>query len=106
MPIAASLEIAVPEVVLAEVRRKSAQVEFENFRETIVDHFPDTQLIEVRLVEDPDENDRCWVVFQIVFPAELEIGEVLEKRRRFYKDFESRGPHVPWPICTFSFRFA
>jgi hypothetical protein len=100
MTAATSLNIAVPEDVMTEVRRKNAQVEFNAFRETVVDHFPDAVAIELRLLADPDEDDRSWIVFDVTLPA-LGRPEALQQRRAaFFPNLHLRRPHIPSPICT------
>jgi len=101
-----ALEIAVPEVVLAEVRRKSAEVEFESFRDTFVEHFADALATEVYLLADPDEDDRNWVVFEAILPSTSSLDEVQRRKARFRSALSSSRRHISWPICSLGIRFA
>jgi hypothetical protein len=106
MSTSTTIDLIVPEEVLAEVRRKSAEVEFQSFRETIVDHFADARDFEIELLEDPDEEDRNWVVFRFMLPADTSIDEANRRENDFFADLNRRRPHIAWPICTLSYRFA
>ena len=106
MSIASVAEIAVPEEVLAEVRRKNAEVEFAAFRETVLDHFPDAQSIHLRLLADPDEEDRCWVLFEVSISRAVTPSEYSQMIKKFYSDLPRRRPHVVWPICSLHLEFA
>ncbi len=106
MSTSSMLDLVIPEEVMAEVQRKSAQIEFENFCETIARHYPNPQCIELSVLADPDENDRSWVIFNVTFPTDMSFEEVRQKRIRFYEDFDKRCPHISQPICVLSYRFA
>jgi len=95
-------ELHIPPEVLAEVERKSANYEFDNFRERVMEHFPDAVTVEIELVEDPDEEDRNWVSFDVTLPATIEQELSFARYRDFVKDLIERRAHVAQPICSIS----
>ncbi len=106
MAVSTPLELAVPEDVLAEVKRKSAEAEVESFQECIMDFFPDAIACEIYLMEDPDEDDRNWVVFRLTIPDSIVLHEVQRRKQEFYDALIQSRPHVAWPICSLLIRFA
>ena len=101
-----ALDIAVPEDVLAEEERCSAQVEFDSFFEAVRDFFPDALYSEIRLLADPDEDDRNWIVFEVRIARDTPQGAMLRQDEEFNSGLERRRPHVPWPICVLHLRYA
>jgi len=99
-------DLVVPEDVMAEVGRKSAQIEFDNYCKAVARHFPDPQCVELYLRADPDEDDRNWVIFKVTFPADMSFEEVRQRRLRFYEDFDKLRPQISQPICVLAYRFA
>lgn len=97
-------ELAVPQDVLAEMRRKSAEVEFSNFRDRVMEYFPDATSIDVYLLADPDEVDRNWIVFQVRF-SKTEMDELHRRKNEFIESLVEGRPHIAWPICSLSIRF-
>jgi hypothetical protein len=106
MSISTVLDLVVPEDVIAEVRRKSAQIEFESFRKTTGDHFSDAEKLNVYITEDPDEDDRNWVVFEVTVPSNADLSEIQKRKRCFYDALMQNRPHIAFPICSLSIRFA
>jgi hypothetical protein len=84
MSTSTALDLLIPEDVTAEVRRKSAQIEFESFRKTVGDYFSDAEKLDVYLLEDPDEDDRNWVVFEVTLPSNADLSEIQKGKRSFY----------------------
>src|SRR5271166_2792819 len=106
MSIATAAKLTVPNDVLAEVRRKSAEVEFESFRQALLDHFPDARAIELRLREDPDELDRNRVVFDVTVSPTISADCLRQREIDFYAELELRRPHIAWPLCVLSVWYA
>ena len=97
---AALPELHIPQDVLAEVKRKSAETEFDNFRERVLEHFPDVTSVEVSLLDDPDEEDRNWVVFEVKLPEEMDVQQVRQRHTSFISALIEGRPHVEQPICS------
>ena len=66
MAVSTVLDIAVPQDVMAEVIRKNAKVEFNAFRDLVAERFADAVSYNLRLLDDPDEEDRRWVIFDVL----------------------------------------
>ena len=98
-------ELVVPEDVMAEVRRKSAQIEFESFRKTVGDCFSVVERLDVYLLEDPDEDDRNWVVFEVTVPINADLSKIQKRKRCFYDALIQNRPYIAFPICSLSIRF-
>jgi hypothetical protein len=105
MPVSATLEMIVPDAVMAEVHRKNAEVEFQAFADLVAEQFSDARSIELRLLEDPDEDDRCWVVFEVIAARDLTPQKYSAAIKTFYDELTERGPHIPQRICTLQIRF-
>ena len=106
MSTSTAFDLVVPEDVMAEVQRKSAQIEFESFRKTIGDYFSDVEKLDVYALEDPDEDDRNWVVFEVTMPSNSDLSEIQKRKRCFYDALMQNRPHIAFPICSLSIRFA
>jgi hypothetical protein len=97
------MDIVVPEDVIAEVRRKNAEVEFNSFKETVSDRYSDALSIRLRLLEDPDEEDRCWVVFEVKTSG-ISPETYSNELREFLDALFARRPHITSPICQLRLR--
>lgn len=102
---ATALEIVVPDDVIAEVRRKNSEVEFNAFRDVVANHFPHAQAFSLRLLEDPDEEDRSWVVFEVRILHALTPAEYTNEIKSFYSKLSESRSHVSWTICTLDLQF-
>jgi len=100
-PAATLPELHIPQDVLAEVKRKSAETEFDNFRERVLEHFPDAVRVDVNLLADPDEDDRYWVDFWITLPGIFEQS-IRERRLQYREDLAEQHSHIEWPLCSLS----
>jgi hypothetical protein len=99
-------DLVLPEEVISEVRRKSAQIEFDSFRETVADRLQDAAAVDVYMLEDPDEDDRNWVVFELTMPINADLSEIQKRKRCFYDALMQNRPHIAFPICSLSIRFS
>lgn len=93
-------EIAVPDDVMAEVRRKNAEAEFSAFRDLVSERYRDSFSVRIRLLDDPDEDDRRWVVFEVTIPQGTTPDEYSRQIKEFCDELQQRRPHVEWPICV------
>jgi hypothetical protein len=65
--------------------------------------FPELQALEVRLVEDPDEENHTWVAFHVLMPA-THPRDLLRSQERSYH--EQHGRVISRPYHPFSFGLA
>ena len=69
-----------------------AEAAFQTVRELVRACFPQYCAIEVRLVADPDEEDRRWVVWRVLLPASCTAEQLRVQRLRYYEELVSRLP--------------
>jgi hypothetical protein len=102
MNIASSREVILEPGVAEFLKRHAAEEEFQATSELARSCFPELGVIRVFLQEDPDVDDRCWVVLQITLPPSHPLDLLEAQRRRFSEEFVERVPpaRFPAPVCT------
>jgi hypothetical protein len=96
-----SFKVEIAPEVWEYLRRRSAEEEFRLYGDLAREWFPDAAAGTVYLLEDPDEEDRCWVVFRLTFTAGS-YDELFARKRRFYEKLEEQTPaaRFPDPVCS------
>jgi hypothetical protein len=100
MTSATDAESDLPSDVMSEIRRTHSEAEFQTFRVLVAERFTDACAIIVRLLDDPDESDRRWIVFEVRIPGSTTPEEYSERIKQFYVKLAERPPQVPWRRCA------
>lgn len=101
MSTSTSWKLEIEPGVREYLRRASAEEEFRLYGNLLREWFPDTAAGTVYLLEDPDEEGRCWVVFRLTFTAGTD-DELSARQRRFYDKLVEQTPpaRFPQPVCS------
>lgn len=72
------------------LRQHSAEAAFRVVNQLVGTCFPELCSIDVRLMDDPDEEDRRWVVCHVLLPASYPPDQLQTQRLRYYEELVSR----------------
>jgi hypothetical protein len=99
-----SLEPGVAEFL----KSRAAEVEFQTTCELVRTCFPEARGLGAYMQEDPDEDNRWYVILQITLPASYPLDPLGEQRRRFSEELVERLPPAkfPEPVCGLMLIFA
>jgi hypothetical protein len=108
MNTANSCEVLLEPGVAEFLKRHAAEEEFETTCELARSCFPELRDMRVFLQEDPDMDDRCWVVLRVRLPRSHPLDLFLDQERRFYEQIVERCPpaQYPDPVCCLMADFA
>src|SRR5437868_11276365 len=103
-PCEPSLEAGVAEFL----KRHAAEGEFQTTYDIVRSCFPELRQIHASLQEDPDEDDRQRVIFEVILPPSHSLDLLQAQRRRFSEELVERLPpaRFPDPVCGLMISFA
>ena len=92
MPTATSAEPVIEPRVSEVLRRHSADTAFQTACDIARSCFLATRSLRVDLLDDPDEEDRVWVVLHILVPPSYSWETLHEEELRFHKAMLTQIP--------------
>ncbi len=83
------------------LRRHAAEPEFLAVVDLTRKCFPEARSINVRLVEDPDEDNHTWVAFHVVVPVAHPADALGVQRKRFHEEL-THAVKIPYHPLSFA----
>lgn len=104
MPTATGIEPVIEPGVAEELRRHNAEAAFHTACDVVRASFPAMRAFRVGLLDDPDEDDRRWVLLQVVLPPSYPWETMHEEELRFHAAMVTQVPLELNPLFGFSVR--
>jgi len=106
MSTAAAPEVAPPAEVSKFLQRHHAEASFEKVCALVRQCFPDASELRFRLLDDPDTEDRVWLIIQFNLPAALACTRELRNREVHYHErFVTEIPLDQCPLFAVHWQF-
>jgi hypothetical protein len=74
------------------LREHGAESAWQTLSEVIQTCFPEVQQVRMWLLNDPDEDDRTWVMVQVLLPADHPAATLQDQRRQYAEMLVRRLP--------------
>src|SRR5262249_62275037 len=91
-------DISVEPEVAGFLQKHGAEAEFQTVCDLARASFPELRGMEVRLVEDPDEEGRRKAIVFVHLPASHPLGLLRDQLRRFHERLVSEVPLARCPL--------
>lgn len=85
MSVSTCLEPVLETGVAEFLKRHGLESEFQKVCELVRDCFPEMRALHIGLLDDPDEENRRWVVLQVLVPP-AHPAELLQSQRLRYHE--------------------
>ncbi len=92
MATATVMEPVIEPGVQEELRRNDAEAAFRTACEVVRASFPAMRAFRVGLLDDPDEDDRRWVMLEVGVPPDYSLDALEQERLRFHEAMVARVP--------------
>jgi hypothetical protein len=92
MPTATGIEPEIEPGVTAELRRYNAEAAFRTACDIVRASFPAMRAFRVELLDDPDEDDRRWVLLCVFLPPSYPWETLHQEELRFHEAMVTRVP--------------
>ena len=92
MPTIASIEPTVGPGVSDVLRRHNAERAFQSACAAARSSFPAMRALNTGLLDDPDEDDRNWVILEVSVPASYSRDELEKERLLFHEAMTAQVP--------------
>ena len=102
MGVSTSPAVTIQPEVYDHLRRFGAEASLPTACDLVRECFPELRRLEVRLLDDPDEDGRAWVVLDAVLPASYTEDAARSQRRRFDELALERLPRERVPSFSYS----
>jgi|GEM_PF-3417952 len=100
-------EVALPADVSAFLKQQHAEAAFDKVCGLVRECYPDLRAMKFRLLDDPDTDDRVWLVLQINLPESLACTQRLRNRESDYHHrFVTELPLDLCPLFALHYQFA
>jgi hypothetical protein len=100
-----SPELTFEPGVIEYLRQHNLEAKFQVVSEAARARFPEARAIQVRLLEDPDEEDHTWTVLQVLLPASHPSELLRSQQRQYGETLLERLPLADHPFFGLTFRF-
>ncbi len=92
MATATAMEPVIEPGVPEELRRNGAEAAFRTACDIVRASFPAMRAFHVSLLDDPDEDDRRWVMLEVYLPPDYPWEKAHEEELRFHEAMVTRVP--------------
>lgn len=97
--------IHLPADVAEFLRRHQAEAAFEQVCQLVRDCYPGRLDMTFRLLDDPDTEDRQWLVLDVIFPASISLEVLRQQDDVYHQRLVTELPLETCPLFTVSARF-
>lgn len=92
MTAATAAEPVIEAGVRDVLRKNNAEAAFLTACDIVRASFPAMRAFRVGLLDDPDEDDRCWVMLDISVPSDYSVDALEQERLHFHEAMIARVP--------------
>jgi len=92
MATATAMEPVIEPGVREELRRNDAEAAFRTACDIVRASFPAMRAFRVGLLDDPDEDNRRWVMLEVCLPPSYPWETLHEEEMRFHEAMVKRVP--------------
>ena len=92
MPTATCIEPTIEPGVFDVLRPKKAEAAFQTACGVARSCFSGMRSLNVRLMDDPDVEDRAWVILELLLPESYSLDLLERERLHFHEEMVSRVP--------------